>query len=370
MLFAAPGAMLKKNQSELRIRLLPQSNIQFVSAEQYQNLRGETLHGVVIDEARDLKKDIWEMMLRPMLARTKGWAAFLSTTNGFDWFYDLAQKALKQKEWSFTQAPSTIAPWWDDNEVNSAKSSMSGPIYRQEILAEFVDLTSGRKYSGFSVANESEKNPFCLRGEVANPVMPVYVGPDFNVAHMSWTLLQSDGYKFHAFDQVYIEQTIEGTKEAAEECARKILELNIRADPQVILIGDASGNSRKTSSVGKTDYSIIEAVFHKYGIKFENQTPEANPHIKDRVNSVNSVLKSVHGVVCFTLNPIKCDRLRTDFQREKWPVPGSPNDKSLGHAADGCGYIVHVVRPMEGVLQDLEMRVLKNGVWQFDEDDE
>ena len=84
MLMSCGDAMLKKNQTELRIKLINQSELKFVSGEVLDNLRGETLHGVGIDEVRDQHPDLWPMVIRPMLTTTKGFAIFISTPNGFD----------------------------------------------------------------------------------------------------------------------------------------------------------------------------------------------------------------------------------------------------------------------------------------------
>ena len=50
MLWPVADVMLKKNQTELRVKLVNQSEIRFVSGEVLDNLRGETLNGAIIDE--------------------------------------------------------------------------------------------------------------------------------------------------------------------------------------------------------------------------------------------------------------------------------------------------------------------------------
>ena len=122
MLMSCPGVMSKKNQTELRIKFINQSEIVFKSGEVLDNLRGETLHGVVIDEVRDQPSDLWPMVIRPMLTTTKGWACFVSTPNGFDSFYDFYQRQLIDPNWQSFHAPSTCNPLFTIEELKAAKN--------------------------------------------------------------------------------------------------------------------------------------------------------------------------------------------------------------------------------------------------------
>jgi hypothetical protein len=63
----------------------------------------------------------------------------------------------------------------------------------------------------------------------------------------------------------------------------------------VTIYGDASGNSRTTKST-RTDYELIQDIFDsnpRYRIALRENT--ANPAVRDRVNTVNSMLKSASG---------------------------------------------------------------------------
>src|ERR1035437_269664 len=106
----------------------------------------EPLDGLIIDEVRQQRKELWTRVCRPMLAKHKGWADFLSTANGFDHFYDMFQRAKLDTsgEWATFHAPSSEAWWWDEAELASVRAELSDPEYEQEILAQFRNIHSGK----------------------------------------------------------------------------------------------------------------------------------------------------------------------------------------------------------------------------------
>lgn len=333
----------KKNQTELRIKLINQSELRFISGEVEQNLRGATLNGVVIDEVREQPPNLWGMVLRPMLATTHGWAAFVSTPNGFDAFYDLAETARVDTtgEWALFQAPSTANPLFSYSEFEAARREMSEPVFAQEILAEFRDITRGKAYVNHGAHNQSLVSPFSTEGGLTSPHLPILVSCDFNVNPIAWELGQHRGKEFYYFDEIYIE----GSHTA--EASKVLIERVKHHAPGVIIIGDATGNATKTSSAGQSDYGILCSALSEARIKWQNLTPAANPNIKDRVNAMNTALRAADGTVNFKYNPTTCPHLKRDLERVAWKagstgaVLDQKTDPTLTHASDGVGYSVY-----------------------------
>lgn len=350
----------KKNQSELRIKFENDSEIVFKSGETFHNLRGATLHGVVVDEVRDQPEELWTQVLRPMLATTGGWAAFVSTPSGFDYFYDLFERGNSDPEnWETFKAPSTCNPLFTQEEYEQAKKEMSEPEFDQEINANFRDLQKGKAYYAFSEQNILEEHPFA-GGNYCNPYLPVELYMDFNVHHMGWTLAQfRNGGGHYFFDEIY---GYENTHAAAEEFVHRFKQLGVVANPGVILVGDASGKANKTSAAGQTDYTIIHEALNRAGIKFEDRTPDSNPHVKDRVMTMNTRFKNGEGKASIWVNP-RCKNLIKDFQRVTWKdstgsaILDQVRDRSLTHLSDGAGYGVYVRNPisLEGGVGTLRM---------------
>ena len=180
-----------------------------------------------------------------MLGRRQGWCDFYSTPNGFDHFKDLYDFAeLNPSEWATFHAPSTEAWWWTQSEVASAQASMSEDVFAQEILAEFREIGVGKAYKNHGTWNQATENPFAVVGQTWSPYLPIVVGLDLNVGLMCWELLQHRGSQFYFGDEIAIENT------DSEKCAKVLAEKVKDHRPGLILIGDASGNARRTSAVG------------------------------------------------------------------------------------------------------------------------
>lgn len=354
MLWDCSEVMTKKNQTELRIKLVTQSEILFKSGEVMENLRGSTLHGAVLDEVRDLPMDLWQMVIRPMLATTKGWASFVSTPNGFDQFYELAQNAQKfPDQWDFLTAPSTCNPLWTNEEYEAARASMTEPQFAQEIKAEFRDITAGKAY----LCHGEHNHLFTTFWPTSDPDRqvsdkhPVYVLCDFNLTPMSWSIAQCDGFKWYIFDEISLNES--HTQEAAALLVTKLNELRsknlLRYAPQVIVVGDATGKAGQRAAAGKSDYDILFAELKTAGFNFRDETPDSNPMVVDRVNTVNSFLKSASGQVRLFYNPVKCPKLKADFEKVVWKTQGvlsSGKDKMLTHMSDNVGYGICKITPL------------------------
>lgn len=350
LLNAIPLEVVKKrSDSELRIELVNDSVMEYLSGDNPHSLRGKTLNGVLIDEVRDQSPELWGQVVRPMIATTKGWALFASTPNGFDAFYDLAEKARSDEDWALFQGPSTCNPLFTHEEYEAARKEMGEAEFAQEILAEFRDLHSGSAYVNFSEENLKTVHPFAPPGQEIQPYAPVIVGLDFNLSPMAWTLGQQGGECVYWFDEIYLKKS--HTQEAALELISRLRRLNLKAHPQVILIGDSTGNAGQRAAAGKSDYAILEELLTQAGISYENRTPDSNPPVKDRVNVVNARLKAADGTRYMFLHPAKCPNLKRDLQRVSWKQGASftldqTTNPELTHASDGVGYVMCVLTRM------------------------
>ncbi len=128
-------------EGELYIELNNNTTIWAKSGDTPDNLRGEGLDGVVLDECAMLKEEVWAEVIRPALSDKNGWAIFISTPKGKNWFYELFLRGKDegQKEYQSFQYPSHANPLLKRSEIEEMALSMPEITYRQEILAEFVD---------------------------------------------------------------------------------------------------------------------------------------------------------------------------------------------------------------------------------------
>lgn len=341
MLFRTDFIRKKSNESDLRIYLSSGADIFYKSGDKPHNLRTETLSGCIIDECREQEKEIWSQVVMPMTSKHNAWCDFYSTPNGWDWFkdiYDLATIENPGGEWAAFHAPSTEAPWWTQEQIIQAKANMSEDEFAQEILAEFREVGKGKVYLSHGSHNQKTQNPFAVLGQDWSPHLPIIIGLDFNVGMMCWVLGQHKAGEFYFGDELVVKNT--NTQEAAPLLVDKV-----KNHPAgVILVGDASGKSQKTSAAGQTDYSIILKAFKDAGVKnVRNLTPDSNPLVKDRINIVNARLRSANGEVHCWYHPTRCKNLKRDLERVSYKenTDGAILDKSdpeLTHASDAFGY--------------------------------
>ena len=96
---------------------------------------------------------------------------------------------------------------------------------------------------------------------------------------------------------------------------------------------DASGGNRSTNAT-KTDIALLES----YG--FSNQSPRANPPIRDRVASVQALLENGRGETRLAINA-SCRRLIECLELQSYNEAGDPDkDAGYDHMNDALGYLV------------------------------
>ena len=359
MLWNCPGVMIKKNQTELRVKLLNQSQIVFKSGESFDNLRGETLHFCIIDEVRDQSPNLWTMVVRPMLTTTKGHCRFISTPNGFDHFYDIFEFAgiNESQGWARLQAPSTCNPMFTEDEMRAAKSIMTEPQFDQEIMANFREMTAGKVYISHGEHNQLPHTLWATNDpeRQVTDKLPLILGLDFNLSPMSWHLGQHDRQRYYWFDEIHLEGS--HTQEASGALIEKLMALKarglMRSQPQIIVCGDATGKAGQRAAAGQSDYDIVLGELKRHGFTFNNVTPDANPMVKDRVNNMNSKLRAADGSVSIFYNPITCPSLKKDFDRVTWKngILNEGKNKELTHASDSVGYVTSVLTPMQSIIE-------------------
>lgn len=128
----------KPNYTQLKFKLYS-SEFEFRSAKNPDDLRGDGVHFLTMDECRDIKARAWFEVMMPMLTDTDGEAVFISTPQGHDWFYhlyQLGQDPLQSEYWSFN-APSMINPYLPLSFIEEMRSKMPEDKFEQEILAVF-----------------------------------------------------------------------------------------------------------------------------------------------------------------------------------------------------------------------------------------
>ena len=173
----------------------PLSRIWFLSADNPDNIRGFGFRGLVIDEAASIPVDVWHYVLRPTIAQTLGWAVFVSTPKGRNWFYDLFTRGLDPSETDYAsfRFPSNASPYFPAKEWEEARRTLPADVFRQEYEAEFLEDSAGvfRNIEGClireDVGEDVSRGDRGGRGE-GEYHRTVVIGCDV-AKHTDWTVL-------------------------------------------------------------------------------------------------------------------------------------------------------------------------------------
>lgn len=331
------------------------STIIFRSLDNPETLRGTNLAWFGVDEATYCKAASWarlEARLRePRALRQCGVGAW--TPKGFDWIYERFIRD-PQPDHGMTFASPRENIHLGNAFYDSLRSTYDEKFYRQEVMGEYLSLTSGQVYYAF----DREQN---VKPLYYDPNFPLFWSPDFNVDPMCSVIgqvIESRGFSHadlltgnrrrwtHVLDEICLRNA--NIYDACREFVART-ERWIKPGSQMLvhLYGDPAGSAR--SHAGPSSYQCIFDFFKtqpKYRI--EQRTATSHPEVKDRVNVVNGQLCSAAGQRNLLIDP-KCKELMKDLEKVIWKADLSGNitaqiDKSdpmRTHISDAMGYAIH-----------------------------
>lgn len=262
--------IVSTNESELTILLKNGSTISLKSAEQGDNLRGESLNFIVVDEFCDIDLDtVWAQIIRPSLADKKGHALFIGTPKaGNQAARDLFDNHLTKKNWASFTYTTADGGFVDADEIAQARDDLSPKVFRAEYEASWENLTA-IIFEDFGAHN--------IR-PITRPTAtePIIVGLDFNVGKMCAQIGRVTAHNgIEYWDEIVLENS--NTTEMAEEIRSRYPRNPVTVYP------DASGAARKSSANGSTDMIILQ------NAGFTVRANRTNPTVRDRINSSNSL---------------------------------------------------------------------------------
>lgn len=322
----------KINESELSVSLTNGADICIKGADNEDSLRGAGIHKVILDEYAYFKPHVWEEIILPMLATTKGEAMFIGTPNGYNALYDIYLKGQSESDWNSWQFKTIDGGFVDAEEIERLKNNMDSRLYRQEMEGSF-ETTGNRAAYNF------DRDVHIKRAESISDNQ--FIGMDFNVDYMSSVLAceYTDG-TIHYFDE--IRQSNSNTEAMCKTMNKKWGVKPVFPDP--------AGKNRSTTS-NRSDHQILK----DYG--YPVYARKAHPIVKDRLASLNRKLLDANDKVGMTIDP-KCKYLIKDLEQCQRDKKGGL-DKSnieLTHAFDACSYPIEYKYP-------IIKRIVKSVAW-------
>ena len=330
----ANGIRYDHNKGENTVVLRDcRSKILFRAVEEFERLRGTNLAWFGIDELTYTQEESWlrlEGRLRdPKATRLCGFAVW--TPKGYDWVY---------RRFIVTPAKGYKAILAGANEnrfllekipdfYERLKSSYDQKFYEQEVLGMYLNLDGGRVYCSF------DRNVH-VQPQKIDPRLPLLWALDFNVDPMSSVVAQRGASGTRVVDEIFLRHST--TEDACEEFLRRYP----KHPAGVIVYGDASGAHEQTT--GASDYGIVREMLRTHGYaKVEYRVPAANPNVRERINLVNSRLRSAAGAVSLVVDA-KCRELIRDFEEVSYKQDSGGIDKDRDrmrtHLSDALGYLL------------------------------
>ena len=139
----SPFVFKEKNKTDLIFKSHKDSILQFFSAENYDNIRGETFDYLIIDEAAWISEQAWTEVLRATVLVKGRKVLFLSTPKGRNWFYKLHSLDGTNPQYKSFTMTSYDNPLINPSEIDDARLTLPDNVFRQEYLGEFIDGGAG-----------------------------------------------------------------------------------------------------------------------------------------------------------------------------------------------------------------------------------
>jgi len=309
------------------------SRILFRPVDEFERLRGTNLAWFGLDELTYTQEAAWlrlEGRLRdPKANRLGGFAVW--TPKGYDWVYrkfmadrvdgyEIVVAKAFENRFLLDQIPDFYKRLQDSYDEN---------FYKQEVLGSYLNMTGGLVYAPFSRDQHvTELEP--------NAYLPLFWTLDFNVDPMSSVITQIVGGKVRVLDEIVIRRGT--TRQACEEFLKRFP----THQAGIAVYGDASGFHGQTT--GASDYEIVREYFSIHtNTPVQYRVPRSNPSVRDRINLMNSKLRSASGEIGVLVDP-KCKELIKDFEQVSFKEDSNQIDKDRDrlrtHLSDALGYLL------------------------------
>ena len=146
--YSAPIPGIKTSESELWVEYPNGARVRLYGADNYERLRGLYNDGVVIDEPAQMDPRAWPEVIRPTLSDYQGWASFIGTPAGRDWFYkiDRDEAGNELPGWFRFTIKASESGVIGQEELESLRLGMTEEQYAQEFECSFEAAVVGAYY--------------------------------------------------------------------------------------------------------------------------------------------------------------------------------------------------------------------------------
>lgn len=347
------GVQFKYIKSEDKLVFENGSEILFRHLEESDKLKSLNLGFIEIEEMSDVPYSTFSMLLgRLRQAPKKEWVNFRYRLFGHTnpeaargWIYENFVRHPK-KNFRRILAPTTDNIYLPPEYIETMKESYNEDYYRMYVLGEDIDTSIGLVTKHFNYDAQ-------VKDEIKiNPQFPIHITCDFNVDPMCWYVCQHyDGNVYVIHEHVLSNTT---TSLSAQILADLLTSYKTHS---IIINGDASGNSKKTTG---TDYVILRNELSRKGFtNIDIRVMNKNPGIEWRIQCWNNMVygpdKKPHVFISseckYLLYNIENLMVEEGGSRPKKVSTGKmksdPYAKYLIHPIDAVSYLICLYYPIK-----------------------
>jgi hypothetical protein len=316
------------------------------SMEKPESIVGFKIARGDIDELDTLQVRKAEHAFRKIIARLRfkfdglNGIDVATTPEGFRFTYEQWVKAVRDKPVLADMYGMVQASTYD-NELNlpadyipSLLATYPPQLIEAYLNGQFVNLLSGTVYHQFSRTDN-------VCADMLHEGEALHVGMDFNVGKMA-----AIGHVIRDAMPRAVDEITGGYD--TPDMIRQIKERYWRHDGntyhktrEITIYPDASGGSRKSVNASETDIKLLRDA------GFRVSAPDANPPVKDRINSMNAMFCNALGQRRYRVNLQTCPTYADHLQQQVWADNGEPDKKSgHDHTNDAGGYFIHRMFPL------------------------
>jgi hypothetical protein len=330
-----------KSESELMIKLASGSEIWVLGFDKPERFEGSVWNGGILDEYADMKESVLGENVMPALRDTGGWLWLIGVPAGKNHYYDLSEYARMSNDPEWADYCWLSKDVMSEAEVEKERARLDVRTFRQEYEGSFESY-EGRAYLYYDATHHRVNQRF-------DENYPISITCDFNLDPCIWLIGQDKGGFISIQQEVKQSQTdIWKMCQELKERLGKLLG-RLTHTQQIYIYGDYEHGQSRSVSATSSSWSILQDEFKQYNCKFKLK---GHPRIVDRVNSVNSKLRSADGSVKIGIDT-SCIELCKDFEQVSMDMLTGSKTKAgqRTHASDALGYWINYEYPVDGKSQ-------------------
>lgn len=323
-------------KSSHKVQLKNNKIIYFVTLEKDavdQSVRGKNVSDIYVDEAAYV--DEYSMkVIKPRLLTTNGRLIMATTPKGKNnWVYEDYFSRGKKKGVEYITYRLQDNPSISAEAIEELKKDYDELMYRQEVLAEFINLYENAVYYSFSDENIGDFK--------YNNGLYTYVGIDFNVNKNAWIAVQK--YPDNTLRVIYEGYGAKTTTDAAHQIISKF-------GSRVIVVPDQTGKALQGS--GTTNIQLLRQAGLSSVVE-----ESSNPNRERRYALMNAYFCNALGQRRLLVDKDCKETIRELRELSYKKDSNMIDDKGdkIGHRTDALGYVTYYLQDYVGKILDNSM---------------